>query len=69
MIVEEAGGVVSDLFGDPLTFNKPFPKVKGILAGAPGVYVEALQAVRDVGASGRMKEFDDLPSVSQATLQ
>ena len=69
VIVEEAGGVASDLSGDPLTFNKPFPKVKGILAGAPGVYREALHAVRDVGASNRMNEFDDLPSGSQATLQ
>ena len=69
VIVEEAGGVASDLFGDPLTFNKPFPKVKGILAGAPEVYQAALQALRDVGASDRMNEFDDLPSGSQATLQ
>ena len=69
VIVEEAGGVASDLFGDPLTFNKPFPKVKGILAGAPEVYRAALQALRDVGASDRMNEFDDLPSGGQATLQ
>ena len=61
--------MASDLFGDPLTFNRPFPKVKGIPAGAPGVYREALQAVRDVGASDRMGEFDDLPSGSEVTLQ
>jgi myo-inositol-1(or 4)-monophosphatase len=56
VIVEEAGGVATELFGDPLVFNKPHPKVKGILAGAPSAYAEALEAIRVVGASDRMRE-------------
>ena len=57
MIVEEAGGKVTDLFGDDLVFNQPFPKTKGILAGAPEAYERALARLQDVGASDRMNEF------------
>ena len=61
IIVEEAGGVATDVFGAPLQFNKPFPKVKGILAGTPTVYDRVLQTVRAVGASERMAKFPDAP--------
>ncbi len=59
LIVAEAGGIASDLFGGPLRYNQPFPKVKGILAGAAGAYERALSQIRVIGASDRMDEFTD----------
>ena len=58
VIVEEAGGLVTDVFGGPLRFNQSFPKVKGILAGAPEAYARALAEIRTTGASDRMAEMD-----------
>ena len=58
VIVEEAGGKVTDLFGEPLRFNQSFPKTKGILAGAPEAYARALEEIRGIGASDRMAEMD-----------
>jgi myo-inositol-1(or 4)-monophosphatase len=60
LIVREAGGLATDMFGDDLTFNRPFPKVKGILAGAPQAYARGLEQLRVIGASDRMDEFSDL---------
>jgi myo-inositol-1(or 4)-monophosphatase len=57
LIVREAGGVATDVFGGPLRFNQPFPKVKGILAGAPQAYERALEEVRALGPSDRMGEL------------
>lgn len=59
LIVVEAGGSATDLFGEPLRFNRPFPKTRGILAGAPGAYARALEELTRVGASDRMSELDD----------
>jgi myo-inositol-1(or 4)-monophosphatase len=58
LLVEEAGGRATDLFGEPLVFNQPFPKTKGILAGAEGAYSRVLARIREIGASDRMAEFD-----------
>jgi myo-inositol-1(or 4)-monophosphatase len=58
VIVEEAGGKATDLFGEALRFNQPFPKTKGILAGAPEAYARALEEIREIGASDRMAEMD-----------
>jgi myo-inositol-1(or 4)-monophosphatase len=60
VIVEEAGGKVTDLFGEALRFNQPFPKTKGILAGAPEAYGRALSEIQVIGASARMGEFEGL---------
>lgn len=57
LLVTEAGGVATDLFGDPLRFNQSFPKTKGILAGARAAYDRALAQLRQVGASDRMEEL------------
>lgn len=57
ILVAEAGGRVGDAFGAPLGFNHAFPKVKGILAGAPAAYERCLALVRDIGASDRMQEL------------
>ena len=58
LLVEEAGGKVSDAFGDPLRFNQPFPKVKGVMAGAPAAFDRMLLEVSAMGPSDRMREFD-----------
>ncbi len=56
LLVAEAGGKVTDLFGDSLVFNQAFPKTRGILAGAPVAYTAVLERIRDIGASDRMEE-------------
>jgi len=57
IIVEEAGGIVTDAFGDRFRFNKEFPKVKGVIAGAPIAYQKVLEEVSSMGQSDRMDEF------------
>ncbi|MEX0692373.1 MAG: 3'(2'),5'-bisphosphate nucleotidase CysQ [Gemmatimonadales bacterium] len=57
LLVAEAGGRVTDVFGGPLRYNQPFPKAKGVLAGAPDAYARGLALVQQTGASDRMKEF------------
>ena len=59
IIVREAGGVATNVFGDRLRFNQPFPKTKGILAGAPKAFARAKDRVDAIGASYRMSDFDD----------
>lgn len=58
LLVTEAGGLATDVFGDPLRYNQSFPKTKGVLAGAPEAYARALKLVRRTGASDRMAEMD-----------
>lgn len=60
LIVREAGGLATDMFGGDLTFNRPFPKVRGILAGAPQAYARGLDQLRVVGPSDRMAEFAEV---------
>jgi len=57
MLVLEAGGVAVDCFGEALAFNRPFPKSRGILAGAPDAAARVLAVVERVGVSDRMDEF------------
>ena len=57
LLVEEAGGKATDLFGSSLTFNQSFPKTKGILAGSPIAYERVASIIAKVGASDRMDEF------------
>ena len=61
IIIEEAAGLCTDVFGGRLGYNKPFPKVKGVLAGAPEAHARAAVVVASVGASDRMSEFPDAP--------
>lgn len=58
LIVQEAGGLATELAGTPLRFNRPRPKVRGILSGAPGAYARALAELAAVGDSDRMAELD-----------
>jgi myo-inositol-1(or 4)-monophosphatase len=57
LIVEEAGGRAQDMFGNSLRFNSPFPKVPGILAGAPKAFQRAKQQLDALGPSDRMSEL------------
>ncbi len=61
MIIEEAGGRVTDMYGGPLWYNQPFPKVRGIVAGAPATYVRVLGELGEMGASERMGELLSSP--------
>ena len=58
LLVREAGGIVSEALGGPLRYNRPRPKVAGILAGAPQAYGRLLDAVTRIGTSDRMAELD-----------
>ncbi len=60
LIVSEAGGLATDVFGGPLQYNQSFPKVRGILAGAASAHARALAQISAIGASDRMDEFSDV---------
>ena len=47
LIASEAGGVVSDAFGQPLAFNKPDPQAFGVLASTPGIHAAAVQRLAE----------------------
>lgn len=38
LLVEEAGGAITDATGAPLTFNQPTPRMNGLVAGAPRLH-------------------------------
>lgn len=56
LLVREAGGRCTELLGTELEYNKPFPKVRGMLAGAPEAHERARRRLEDVGAADRMRE-------------
>jgi len=43
LIVQEAGGTVTDALGDPLLFNRPQPTAFGLLCAAPGIHDAAVE--------------------------
>ncbi len=47
LIVEEAGGVVTDAFGAPLRFNTHSAQAFGVLATVPGIHAAALDRIAD----------------------
>ena len=55
VIVEEAGGTVTDIDGRRLRFNRENPGVAGVVAGAAGVHARLLAeaAIRPVGPATR----------------
>ncbi len=57
LIVTEAGGLATDVFGGPLHYNRAFPKVKGILAGAVDACARVREQIDAIGASDRMDEL------------
>lgn len=58
LLVHEAGGMCTNMFGEPMEYNKPRPKVRGVLAGAPGAAAVMLKELQRLGPSERMKEAD-----------
>ncbi len=59
LLVQEAGGLASDVSGAPLLYNQRRPKVRGVLAGAPQAHARALRQIAELGVSERMRELDD----------
>lgn len=57
LLVEAAGGLVTDLFGDPLRFNQRHPKVRGIIAAAPKGHSVLRRTIDTIGPSDRMAEL------------
>lgn len=49
LIVEEAGGAVTDLAGRALVFNRPDPSIDGILVAPPALHAELLARARESG--------------------
>lgn len=57
LIVREAGGRATDMLGERFRFNNAFPKVRGVLAGAPKAFDRVLARLREIGGSDRMAEL------------
>ena len=51
LLVEEAGGRCVNLDGEPIQFNRPYPKVNGIIASNSHLYAHLLQALLPHGAA------------------
>jgi myo-inositol-1(or 4)-monophosphatase len=58
LLVTEAGGIATDLFGGELLFNRPFPKTRGVLAGHPSAITTARGLLDSLGGSERMAELE-----------
>ncbi len=43
LIVQEAGGTVTDALGDPLRYNRPTPTAFGLLCCTPGIHAQAVE--------------------------
>lgn len=46
LIVNEAGGIITDQIGEPLRFNGPDGLLNGIIAGGPAVHEQTLTALQ-----------------------
>ncbi|MDX1664771.1 MAG: 3'(2'),5'-bisphosphate nucleotidase CysQ [Candidatus Promineifilaceae bacterium] len=51
LLVEEAGGRCVDLDGKPIVFNRPYPKVNGIIASNGHLHGDLLEALLPHGAA------------------
>ncbi len=47
LILSEAGGMITDREGAPLRFNKPVPRLRGVIAATPAIHAEVLRRVGD----------------------
>lgn len=45
LILTEAGGSITDREGAPLRFNKPVPRLRGVIAATPAIHAEVLRRV------------------------
>lgn len=46
LLVQEAGGVVTDVDGAPLRYNRPDPYIRGLVAAGPALHAALLDRVR-----------------------
>jgi myo-inositol-1(or 4)-monophosphatase len=46
LIAREAGATVTDALGEPIRYNKPDPRVTGLMCGVPAVHAAGLERVR-----------------------
>ena len=53
LIAREAGAIVTDAFGQPLTFNQPDPRAFGVLASVPGIHAAAVARLAARAAAAR----------------
>lgn len=61
LIVEEAGGVVTDLAGVRRTYNRPDSYIRGLIAGAPGAHGRLLERARGLPPTHARPEAGDMP--------
>ena len=47
LVAQEAGAVVTDAFGQSLTYNKRDPRDFGLICCAPGIHTAAVQRLED----------------------
>lgn len=45
LILSEAGGTITDREGAPLRFNKPVPRLRGVIAATPAIHDEVVRRV------------------------
>ncbi|HKJ93390.1 MAG TPA: 3'(2'),5'-bisphosphate nucleotidase CysQ [Longimicrobiales bacterium] len=57
LLVQEAGGSVSDLRGEPFRYNRRDPAVYGVLATAAGLHAEVLAVVAALPETARMAQL------------
>ena len=55
LLVQEAGGVVTDVAGAELAYNRPDPYVPGIVAGTATAHARLLAASRLLPPAGRLR--------------
>lgn len=61
LILTEAGGTITDREGAPLRFNKPVPRLRGVIAATPAIHDEVLRRVgRGIAALNALRR----PAVS-----
>ena len=58
LIAREAGAAVTDVFGQPLNYNKRDPRAFGVLAAAPAIHGAAVQWL-----AGPARDIADRPAV------
>lgn len=54
LLVQEAGGVATDLQGRALSYNRPDPQVYGVLAAPPALHGEVLRRLADLPPTERL---------------
>lgn len=57
VLVLEAGGCITDCYGEALRFNNAFPKTRGVIAGGPEAFARLKARLAEVGVSDRMDEM------------